>query len=75
MTALTLTGGRPLTATEIQMLAVLAEGHTHERIAHEVGVTRYTVSTVLSDVYRRIGARNATHAVAIAIRTGLIPTA
>lgn len=68
------TATRPaLEPIEVRILTLLAAGRTHSAIAHQIGASTDTVSWRLSRLYGRIGARNATHAVAIAIRTGLLP--
>ncbi|MEV4384373.1 LuxR C-terminal-related transcriptional regulator [Micromonospora sp. NPDC049580] len=73
MTAATV--ARPaLTTEQVALLAEIAEGRTHAAIGRDRGITRSTVEHRLSVLYQRIGARNAPHAVAIAIRAGLLPT-
>lgn len=72
MTAPALT--RPaLTAEQLLLLAQIADGRTHAAIGRLQGLTRSTVEHRLHVLYGRIGARNAPHAVAIAIRAGLLP--
>ena len=62
----------PFTDDERLMLAMLAAGWTHDRIARRVGRSRHAVGVHLTRIYKRIGAVNAANAVAIAIRDGLI---
>ncbi|MEU8329839.1 LuxR C-terminal-related transcriptional regulator [Micromonospora sp. NPDC048839] len=63
-----------LTAEQLALLTQIADGHTHAAIGRLRGITRSTVEHRLHVLYQRIGARNAPHAVAIAIRAGLLPT-
>lgn len=62
-----------LTTDQVALLAQVADGRTHAAIGRDQGVTRSTVEHRLSVLYRQLGAHNAPHAVAIAIRAGLLP--
>lgn len=63
-----------ITADEQRLLALLADGHTHESIGRRIGgASKAAVRMRLSRLYQRIGARSAAHAVAIAYRTGALP--
>lgn len=55
------------------LLALVAEGRTHQQIARQLGMTRTAISRRIGRVFDDIGAINAPHAVAIALRDGLIP--
>lgn len=57
-----------------QILTLLADGRSYEQISRELFITKDTVKTHLRHAYEALGARNAPHAVALAIGTGLIPT-
>ncbi|MEU5965933.1 LuxR C-terminal-related transcriptional regulator [Micromonospora parva] len=71
----TATATRPvLTDEQLALLTQVADGRTNLAIARRVGLSRSSVENRLSALYRQIGARNAPHAVAIAIRSGLLPT-
>lgn len=62
-----------LTVEQRVLLGMVADGHTHAAIARRTGLAASLVQSRLSAIYRRLGARNAPHAVAIAIRAGLLP--
>ncbi|MGO8877155.1 MAG: LuxR C-terminal-related transcriptional regulator [Acidimicrobiales bacterium] len=61
-----------LTKREIEVLRLLADGHNTAEVAHELVYSERTVKNVLADVTRRLSLRNRTHAVAYALRQGLI---
>jgi DNA-binding NarL/FixJ family response regulator len=63
---------RPLTARQTTVLALMAEGHGNEAIARELGCSEHTVKNVIHDLTSRLQVRNRAHAVAYALRTGLI---
>jgi DNA-binding NarL/FixJ family response regulator len=61
-----------LTAWEIDVLRLLAEGWDAARIASELGCSTRTVINVIYRLTTRLGLRNRSHAVAYAIRNGAI---
>jgi DNA-binding NarL/FixJ family response regulator len=61
-----------LTQRELDVLALLAEGHQHEEIARRLGIGSETVRTHLRKASNRLGAATRTQAVATALRLGLI---
>ncbi|MGH2717250.1 MAG: helix-turn-helix transcriptional regulator [Actinomycetota bacterium] len=61
-----------LTAREISVLKLVAEGHDTSEIAEELAYSQRTIKNVLHDVTTRLNLRNRTHAVAYALREGLI---
>jgi DNA-binding NarL/FixJ family response regulator len=52
----------PLTDRELQMLRLVAQGYTNNRIARELWVTEQTVKFHLSNTYRKLGVANRTEA-------------
>jgi DNA-binding NarL/FixJ family response regulator len=66
---LTLNG---LSAREIEVLRLAADGLDTEEIAHQLAYSQRTVTNVFHDITCRFHLRNRTHAVAYAIREGLI---
>jgi len=62
----------PLTDRELEILQLVAEGHTNGRIARELWVTEQTVKFHLSNTYRKLGVANRTEAAAVAVRDGLL---
>jgi DNA-binding NarL/FixJ family response regulator len=61
-----------LTAREIDVLCLLAEGLQHEEIGRRLGISSETVRTHLRKACDRLGADTRTQAVATALRLGLI---
>ena len=55
-----------------QVLYLLAEGYKEESGSRVLGIARFTWRQHVKEARRRLGARTSTHAVAIAIRRGLI---
>lgn len=64
--------GAQLTARELDVLRLLAEGLSHEEIGRRLAIASETVRTHARKAADRLGARTRTQAVATAIRTGLI---
>jgi DNA-binding NarL/FixJ family response regulator len=52
----------PLTDRELEILKLVAEGHTNGRIARALWVTEQTVKFHLSNTYRKLGVANRTEA-------------
>jgi DNA-binding NarL/FixJ family response regulator len=72
---LTLTGAGSrleLTQREADVLLLLADGHTYEAIGRRLEISPETVRTHLQKASERLNASTRTHAVATAIRLGLI---
>jgi DNA-binding NarL/FixJ family response regulator len=65
-------GRRNLTRRELDVLELLAEGLQHEEIGRRLGISSETVRTHLRKASHRLGAATRTHAVATALRLGLI---
>jgi len=61
-----------LTTREARVLELAAQGYDTASIARRVGFSERTVKTLLHGVIVRYGLRNRTHAVAHAIREGLV---
>jgi DNA-binding NarL/FixJ family response regulator len=61
-----------LTEREIAVLRLLAEGHDTAEVGRRLFFSERTVKNVIHDVTSRLDLRNRTHAVAYAIRQGLI---
>ncbi len=62
----------PLTARQLEILPLLAEGMPNKRIADALDVTEGTVKQHLKDLFRRLNTRNRTQAVREARRLGLL---
>ncbi|HZQ81345.1 MAG TPA: response regulator transcription factor [Gaiellaceae bacterium] len=61
-----------LTARELEVLGLLAEGLQHEEIGRRLGISSETVRTHLRKACDRLGASTRTQAVATALRQGYI---
>jgi DNA-binding NarL/FixJ family response regulator len=61
-----------LTAREQQVLRLVAEGHATREVAEQLCYSERTIKNVLHDVAMKLGARSRSHAVAHAVREGLI---
>jgi DNA-binding NarL/FixJ family response regulator len=66
---LTLSG---LTSRELEVLKLLADGYDTAEVARRLAYSERTVKNVVQDITRRHNLRNRTHAVAYALRQGLI---
>ena len=60
------------TEREIEVLRLLAEGHDTAEVADRLAYSERTVKNVLHDVTSRFNLRNRCHAVAYAVRAGVI---
>ncbi len=72
-------GGNPaavaqlgITARELAVLRALADGGSNQDIAHALGVSPNTVKTHVAGVYRKLGARRRTDAIARARDLGVL---
>ena len=61
-----------ITPRQRECLSLAQGGMTTCQIAYLLGLSEHTVSSYFSDVYRRLGVRNRTHAVVEAARLGVI---
>lgn len=61
-----------LTEREIQVLRLIADGLDTGEVARELAFSERTIKSVLHDVTTRLQLRNRSHAVAYAVREGLI---
>jgi DNA-binding CsgD family transcriptional regulator len=65
--------GEPLTPREQEILAGAAEGETAAQTGARLYLSSETVKSYRKRVIAKLGARNGTHAVALALRSGLLP--
>jgi DNA-binding NarL/FixJ family response regulator len=61
-----------LSNRERQVLQLLADGRTNDEAAHEVGLSPATVRTYVENAMHKLKADSRIHAVALAVRLGLI---
>lgn len=64
--------GRALSEKEVRVLVLMAAGSTNREIGQELWLSEDTVKTHARHVFKKLGARDRAHAVAIGIRAGLI---
>jgi DNA-binding NarL/FixJ family response regulator len=72
-----LAGGAPrgrveLTERELQVLRLMVDGRSNAEIGRELFVSEDTVKTYARRLFRKLGARDRAHAVAMAFRSGLV---
>lgn len=65
-------GTAGLTAREVDVLRLMAEGRDTEQIASVLCYSERTVKNVISEMTRRLNLRNRPHAVAYAVQAGVI---
>lgn len=68
-------GTKPLTRRQRQLLALVANGNTNAQTARALHIHERTVNRHMAEAFRALGARDRTHAVAIAILTGQLGAA
>ena len=61
-----------LSARELQILQLLAAGKSNRQIGDHLYLSPDTVKTHLRNLYRKLGVETRAHAVAVALRTGLL---
>ena len=61
----------PLTARELQVLALVCDGYSNGEISQRIGVTPTTVKYHLLNIYGKLGVRRRTQAVAVAVHLRL----
>lgn len=65
--------GQPLNERETEILAGAAEGETAAETGRRLYLSSETVKSYRKRIIAKLGARNGTHAVALALRSGLLP--
>lgn len=65
-------GGRRLTRRQREVLQLFANGHSTDDVAKRLGVSADTIRTHAKASLSRLGARDRSHAIAIALRGSLI---
>lgn len=69
------TGESTLSARELQILSLLAAGHTNKEIGEALFLASKTVERQVATITAKLDARNRAHAVAIAVSAGLVDLA
>ena len=62
-----------LTAREVEVLSLVADGLSNKAIGARLGVSDETVKFHLSSIFGKLGASNRTDAVRQALRRGIVP--
>lgn len=62
-----------LTDREIELLALVGQGHSNRAIAQELSISTNTVKYHMKNIFQKLEAQNRTEAVANAIHAGLLP--
>jgi DNA-binding NarL/FixJ family response regulator len=66
-------GEDSLTSRELEVLALIRDGHRNKQIADVLGIAETTVNFHIKNLVDKLNANDRTHAVTIAIRRGLLP--
>ena len=61
-----------LTARERDVLSLVAAGNANKEVAARMGISEETVKTHMKNVLTKLGARDRTHAVVVALKRGII---
>jgi DNA-binding NarL/FixJ family response regulator len=61
-----------LTAAEVRVLRLIAEGHANKEIAAQLSISEDTVKGQVRNILSKLGAKDRTHAAMIAFRRGII---
>jgi len=62
----------PLTAREIEVLRLLADGESNKIIAYRLGISEHTVKFHVTSIMAKLGAGSRTEAAMLGVRQGLI---
>jgi DNA-binding NarL/FixJ family response regulator len=62
----------PLTAREIEVLRLLAQGLANKQIALALGISEHTVKFHIASIYTKLGVNSRTEAVRAGVRHGLV---
>ncbi|MEO9805486.1 MAG: LuxR C-terminal-related transcriptional regulator [Reichenbachiella sp.] len=61
---------KEITDKQLEVLKLLAEGHTSDYIAKELGNAKQTIDSIRIDMLRRFGVRNVAHLITHGFRQG-----
>ena len=62
----------PLTARELEVLRMLADGHANKTIAWKLGISEHTVKFHVASILTKLNASSRTEAVTLGLRNGLV---
>jgi NarL family two-component system response regulator YdfI len=63
----------PLSDRECQVLALLVDGKRNKEIAERLVITERTVKAHVTSIFNKLGVNSRAEAIAVALRTGLLP--
>jgi len=66
-------GEAELTPRELEVLRLIRDGHKNKQVADQLSISENTVNFHIKNLVEKLGARDRTHAVTIAVRRGLLP--
>ena len=66
-------GEEDLTPRELEVLRLIRDGYKNKQIADELSISENTVNFHIKNLVDKLGAKDRTHAVTIAVRRGLLP--
>ena len=61
-----------ITPSELRTMKLIAQGHQAKAAARIAGLSPWTVKSQIQSATKKMGGRNATHAIALAIIGGII---
>jgi two-component system, NarL family, response regulator len=61
-----------LTSREIEILQLVSSGHSNKLIAMTLTISEETAKTHVRNIIAKLGARDRTHAVTLAVRRGIM---
>jgi DNA-binding NarL/FixJ family response regulator len=61
-----------LTAREIQVLDLIASGHSNKNISTRLSINEETAKTHIKNILAKLGAKDRTHAVSLGLKRGII---
>jgi DNA-binding NarL/FixJ family response regulator len=65
-------GEEDLTARELEVLQLIRDGYKNKQVADELSISENTVNFHIKNITDKLGAKDRTHAVTIAVRRGLL---
>ena len=65
-------GDPTLTSREIEILQLVSSGHSNKRIGLTLAISEETAKTHVRNIMAKLGARDRTHAVTLAVRRGIM---
>jgi two-component system NarL family response regulator len=65
-------GDPTLTSREIEILQLVSSGHSNKRIGLTLAISEETAKAHVRNIMAKLGARDRTHAVTLAVRRGIM---